>query len=137
MVKGKLYQVEVGDALTISHGWGGYLIWELYVPEIGVVANERNGCFKSECRAEGEIIDVEIDNDYARKMKARASSEDPFRKVNNKYFDIVKEKYKDKIEDTMPAHLKKAIEEAKAKTTFATTSEDDEPLIVQHKDEAG
>jgi hypothetical protein len=89
MEKGKLYQLEVGDSLTLSHGWRGYLIWELYVPKIGVVANEKNGCFKSECRAKGETIDVEIDDDYVKAMETRAVSYDLFRKFNKEYFDVV------------------------------------------------
>jgi len=116
MEKGKLYQVEIGDALTLSHGWRGYPIWELYVPKIGVVANEQNGCFKSECRAKGETIDVEIDDDYVKVIEARAVSEDLFRKANKKYFDIVIEKYKDKVEDILPKHIREAIE-AKVITT--------------------
>jgi len=126
MEKGKLYRIEVGDALTISHGWRGYPIWELYVPKIGVVANEQNGCFKSECRAKGETIDVEIDDDYVKVMEARAVSEDPFEKANKEYFDVVMEKYKDKVEDTLPKHIREAIE-----VKVTTTAEDDELLIIE------
>jgi hypothetical protein len=128
----KLYLVEVGDALTISHGWGGYLIWELYIPEKEIVANEKDGCFKCECRAKGEIIDVEIDDEYAKAIETRALADETFKVLNKKFFDRVIEKYKDKVKDTMPKHLREAVE--KAKMTFTTTKENDSATLINFED---
>ena len=128
-MKAKLYRVEVGDSLTISHGWRGYKIWELYIPNSGVVVNDHGGCFICECRAKGEVIDVEIDDEQARIIEARIVSNGEFAEVNNKYFDKVKEKYKDKEKE----EISPMIEEATITTT--STQERDKLFVVKLEDE--
>ena len=129
-MKAKLYRVEIGDSLTISHGWGGYLIWELYVPEIGIVVNDHGGCFKSDCRAKGDVIDVEIDDHYARILEARVTSNEIFGKANNEYFDMAKEKHKDITDKEVEEALKRNEEVCKSIKVSSTSND---PKIIDFK----
>lgn len=130
-MKAKLYRMEVGDNLTISHGWGGYLIWELYIPVFGIVINDHNGCFMSECRAKGETIDIEIDWEFALKIATMAGVKKMFDEANNEFFDRVKEKYKDITDKEIEETLKRSAEICEQiKVTTATTANDTEPPVV-------
>ena len=135
-MKAKLYRMEVGDSLTISHGWGGYLIWEMYLPIYGVVVNDHNGCFMSDCRTKGETIDIEIDDEYALKIITMAGVKKMFEEVNNEFFDMVKEKHKDITDKETADALKQAEEVAKQiKVTTTTTANDtDPPTVVKLED---
>lgn len=85
----KLYKLFI--PIDAVHRHLGEEIWELFIPDAGIIVNNKYGCFKSkELRAlsADSIIDVKLDYSFVVLCNKKANINE---KINNKIDDVFAE----------------------------------------------
>lgn len=85
----KLYKLFI--PIDVAHRYLGEEIWELFIPDAGIIVNNKYGCFKSkESRAANgsTAVDVKLDYSFVVLCNKKANINE---KINNKIDDVFAE----------------------------------------------